>query len=125
MIMEIGPGPSGAVEIAWQTNRMILGGDAPQAGPAPLIMMLSALGACTLEAALAYCRGRGLEASGLRLEQRISFSDDGNVVEGLEQCLLLSPDFPQEARRPLLWMARNCPAKQLLNSPPEITLNLA
>ena len=58
------------------------------------------------------------------LEQEAVFSEDLGAVLPLKQVLMLTPGFPEEARRPLLWMAENCPAKSLLRSPPVISLSL-
>ncbi len=123
MLMEIGISRSGGTEVRWGNVRVQLGGQPDE--PTPMELLLCALGACTFEAVRAYCRSKGLDPSGLKLEQRIGLSKDGLTVEGLEQRLTLPPEFPEEAKRPLLWIAGNCPAKNLLHSPPAISLTLA
>lgn len=123
MRMSISPGPSGGTEVSWEKYRIESGGQAD--GPAPLELMLCALGACTFEAMRAFCQSQELDHSGLSLEQEALFSEDLGTVLQLEQVLTLPAGFPEEARRPLLWMAENCPAKSLLRSPPVMSLSLA
>ena len=123
MRMSIGPGPNGGIEASWENFRLESGGQA--GGPAPLELLLCAIGTCTFEAMRAFCQAQELDHSGLSLEQEAVFSEDLGAVLQLKQVLTLPPGFPEEARRPLLWMAENCPAKSLLRSPPVISLSLA
>lgn len=123
MRMSISLGPSGGAEVSWENFRIESGGQAD--GPTPLELMLCALGACTFEAMRAFCQAQELDHSGLSLEQEALFSEDLGAVLQLEQVLMLPAGFPEEARRPLLWMAENCPAKSLLRSPPVMSLSLA
>ena len=123
MRVSISLGPTGGVEVRGEDFRLESGGQA--SGPAPLELMMCALGACTFEAVNAYCQSLGLKQAGLRLEQEAEFSEDHSALLKLEQVLTLPAGFPEEARRPLLWMAENCPAKSLLRSPPVMGLSLA
>jgi uncharacterized OsmC-like protein len=124
VVMEILSDSKGNIDIRWGDKRMGLKGELSSEGPTPLEMMLCALGACTLEASLAYCRSLEIEPAGLRLEQIIRFSGDGGRIDGLEQRLVLPPEFPAEAEHALLYLARRCPVKNLLESPPAIRLSL-
>lgn len=97
--------------------------DQPPAGggeglaPTPFAVFLSSIGTCAGIYVLGFCRQRGLDATGIRIVQRMH-SDFSGMIKKIDLEIQVPPSFPEKYRDSLIRSAELCAVKKHLENPP-------
>lgn len=90
--------------------------------PEPFQLFLASLATCAGIYVLGFCQARGIPTDGLHITQHQSFDPVTHHLDHVEIELALPADFPDKYRAAVIQAAARCKVKQVLASPPEITI---
>ncbi|HWI40686.1 MAG TPA: OsmC family protein, partial [Verrucomicrobiae bacterium] len=98
-----------------------------RSAPTPFEVFLSSIGTCAGIYVLTFCRERGIDTTGLAINQRIDLRE----VEGKRRAvkvsleIVLPPGFPEKYRNAVVKAAELCTVKKALLNPPEFEITTA
>ena len=93
--------------------------------PSPFIYFLASLGTCAGFYVLSFCQQRGIETTGMSLNQQMEFSPDQTGKKRLSRVsmeILLPPGFPEKYRNAVVKTAELCTVKKVITDPPEFII---
>ena len=94
--------------------------DGEGSAPEPLDLFFVAIGTCSANSVLGFCRSRDIPTDNVRFVLKVEKGDDGKTVRKLHQEIHLPADFPEKYRDVVVRSLRSCSVRKYLNNPPEI-----
>ncbi|MGA2112505.1 MAG: OsmC family protein [Anaerolineales bacterium] len=86
--------------------------------PTPFDTFLASLGTCAGIFVLGFCRQRGIDTRGIRLEQRAVYDPTTDLVRTVHLDIQLPPSFPEKYKAAVIRAAEHCKVKRTLEQPP-------
>jgi len=90
--------------------------------PEPYATFLASWATCAGVFALIFCQKRGIPTDGIRLVQRVTRTDKGDVA-AIDLDIEVPPGFPEKYRKPVAAAAAACAVKKTIEHPPEFRVN--
>ena len=94
----------------------------PGSAPTPFATFLASIGTCAGIYVLGFCKQRGLDASGIRIVQRIDSNPFTGLVGRVHLEIQVPPEFPEKYRDALVRAANQCAVKKHFENPPEFNV---
>jgi len=91
-------------------------------GPNPFEYFLASIGLCVGHYINAFCKQREIPANNIKIIEKISRNNEGNVVFLIE--VKLPSDFPEKYKDTVLKAAEGCAVKKAIQSQPVFELKL-
>lgn len=93
--------------------------------PRSIDLMLLGLGACTISTVAHYMRRKGLTQDNLAVELSADLDEEGNLYKNLTVILRIDDQIPQEIRKVIVNVAKNCRIHRTLENRPHVAVELA
>jgi uncharacterized OsmC-like protein len=93
--------------------------------PRSIDLVLLGLGTCTISTVAHYMQRKGLTEDNLAVELSADLDEKGNLYKNLTVTLRVDDQIPQEIRKVILSVAKNCRIHRTLESSPHVTIELA
>jgi ribosomal protein S12 methylthiotransferase accessory factor len=103
------------------TDQPAMGGGEGSA-PTPFQTFLASMGTCAGIYVLGFCKQRGLETDGIRLEQRIEVDPATRMVSKVLLDIHVPADFPEKYLPALIRSAEQCAVKKHMENPPQFAI---
>ena len=81
------------------------------------------MGTCAGIYVLGFCKQRGLDTSGIRLEQRIEVDPATRMVSKVVLDIHVPADFPEKYLPALIRSAEQCAVKKHMETPPQFAID--
>lgn len=93
--------------------------------PRSVDLLLFSLGACTISTVAHYMQRKGLPQTNLAVELSANLDESENVYGGLKVILHFDDGIPEETRKVIRGIAKNCRIHRTLERRPHIDIELA
>ncbi len=104
-----------------KTDQPPMGGGEGSA-PTPFAVFLASIGTCAGIYVLGFCRQRGLDATGIRIVQRMHSNPFTGMVGKIDLEIQVPPTFPQKYHAALVRSAEQCAVKKHFENPPQFEI---
>lgn len=88
--------------------------------PSPFDLFLVSIGTCAGYYMAQFCNTRGIDTTGLSLDQSLEYNVKTKLIEKININVTLPDGFPEKYRSAILKAAASCTVKRHLENPPEI-----
>jgi len=118
----------GGKKVYAEYNGFVLKTDQPRdaggenTAPSPFELFLASLGTCAGFYVLSFCQQRGIDASGIELNQRMERDPKTHLIGSIDIEIVLPASFPEKYRAAVVQAAQSCTVKKHLQAPPQINL---
>lgn len=92
--------------------------------PRSVDLLLFGLGACTISTVAYYMQRKGLPLNNLAIELSANLNETENVYDGLKVILHFDDEIPEETRKVIRGIAKNCRIHRTLERRPHIDIEL-
>lgn len=92
--------------------------------PSPFEFFIASLGTCAALTAAGYCRKKGLNAEGLKINIDVERHSETRLATEFKMEFVIPAVFPQEEIAPLVEAAGDCFVKKHLYTPPKFTTTI-
>ena len=99
------------------------GGDG--GAPSPFDIFLASIGTCSGFYVASFCQQRGIATDTIHITQTMEYDNKSHLIRRIMLTIHLPADFPAKYRDAVVHAANLCTVKRHLETPPEITVNLA
>jgi putative redox protein len=99
------------------------GGDG--VAPSPFDVFLASIGTCSGFFVASFCQQRGIATDKIRITQTMDYDIESHLIRRIALTIHLPADFPAKYRHAVVHAADLCTVKRHLETPPEISINLA
>ena len=87
--------------------------------PAPFALFLASIGTCAGIYVLGFCQARGLDATGVRIEQTLEFDPKSHALSKVQLDILVPETFPAKYHEALVRAADGCAVKKAIQAQPK------
>jgi putative redox protein len=87
--------------------------------PAPYLLFLAALGTCAGVYVLGFCQARGIDTTGIRIEQSMEYEPVTDILKRVRMEIHVPPSFPAKYHAALVRVADGCAVKKAVQAQPQ------
>ncbi len=104
-----------------KTDQPIRGGGEGSA-PAPFDLFLASIGTCAGIYVLGFCQQRGIDTTGLEIEQTMNYNPATRLIDQINLTIHLPENFPEKYKSAVISAANLCAVKRHLENPPRFNV---